>query len=125
MLSGHYGFVLVYWHGLKDFEDRQGGPVRSRATISADFERKVPFFPVFALTPRINFPIICFRLDASDQFSYHLIYCFKGSPSFPPPGHNDFGCFMEFPEHASPVKQVESSNFLYFILFTVIVSQAD
>ena len=59
MLSGHFGVVLVYLSGLKDFEDRQGGPVRSRATISADFERKVPIFP-------------CFRLDASDQFSYHL-----------------------------------------------------
>jgi ABC-type oligopeptide transport system ATPase subunit len=59
VLSGHYGFVLVYWHGLKDFEDRQGGPVRSRATISSDFWRKVPIFP-------------CFRLDASDHFSYNF-----------------------------------------------------
>ena len=60
LLSGHYGFVLVYWHGLKDFEDRHGGAVRYRATISAYFGRKVPILPFFSL-------------DASDHFSYHLL----------------------------------------------------
>ena len=49
VLSGHYGFVLVYWHGLKDFEDRHGGAVHYRATISADFGRKVPIFPCLRL----------------------------------------------------------------------------
>jgi hypothetical protein len=58
VLSGYYGFALVCLPGLKDCEDQQGVPVCSRATISADFGRKVPISP-------------CFRLDASDQFSYH------------------------------------------------------
>ena len=58
LLSGHYGFVLVYWHGLKDFEDRHGGAVRYRATISADFGRNIPIFPVQTLRPSIysHFP---------------------------------------------------------------------
>jgi len=44
LLSGHLGVASVCFSGLKDFEDQQGVPVCSRASIFATFGRKISIF---------------------------------------------------------------------------------
>jgi LuxR family maltose regulon positive regulatory protein len=60
--SGYYGFVWVCLPGLKDCEDQQGAPVRSRATISADFGREIPIFRFTVYNKPMASPVLATKL---------------------------------------------------------------